>query len=292
MKNILVVAEKNATNLVALNKALALARSTGAAIELVGFVHENGIENSELLNKRQQQAVKKKLLDDKKALIKTELAKLVTKGVKIKTDVVWEKSVHDWIISRCKASDFDLVVKSGHRSETMFYTPTDWHLIRSCPTPVLITSSKSWAGKQPIVAAVDLNTEVKNKVKLNKRVIEFAKMIADCTAQPVKYVFTISLPRVIADLEIIDEVKLAKEAKAKAAEQLKTTYAAYNISLKDVIIRRGDASKVISKAAKQNKTDLVVMGTIGRKGIRGKLIGNTAESVLSKLQSDVLAVKV
>ena len=37
--------------------------------------------------------------------------------------------------------------------------------------------------------------------------------------------------------------------------------------------------------------DLVVMGTVGRSGISGMLIGNTAERVLRKLPCSVLAVK-
>jgi universal stress protein E len=33
------------------------------------------------------------------------------------------------------------------------------------------------------------------------------------------------------------------------------------------------------------------MGTVGRQGIKAKLLGNTAESVLHHLKTDVLALK-
>jgi nucleotide-binding universal stress UspA family protein len=40
-----------------------------------------------------------------------------------------------------------------------------------------------------------------------------------------------------------------------------------------------------------NGIDLVVMGTVARSGIRGLVMGNTAERVLQRLRGSVLAVK-
>jgi nucleotide-binding universal stress UspA family protein len=50
------------------------------------------------------------------------------------------------------------------------------------------------------------------------------------------------------------------------------------------------ADVIIDRAAKLN-TDLVVLGTIGRSGVQGLLLGNTAETVLHNVKCDVLAVK-
>jgi len=43
--------------------------------------------------------------------------------------------------------------------------------------------------------------------------------------------------------------------------------------------------------ARQLDADLVVMGTVGRSGIAGLFIGNTAEMVLEQVQCSVLAIK-
>ena len=37
--------------------------------------------------------------------------------------------------------------------------------------------------------------------------------------------------------------------------------------------------------------DVIVVGTVGRTGIAGLLIGNTAESIFSQVESPVLAIK-
>jgi nucleotide-binding universal stress UspA family protein len=48
---------------------------------------------------------------------------------------------------------------------------------------------------------------------------------------------------------------------------------------------------VIPDFAMEEQIDLIVMGTVGRSGISGLFIGNTAEKVLQKVDCSVLAVK-
>ncbi|HKJ72861.1 MAG TPA: universal stress protein, partial [Alphaproteobacteria bacterium] len=53
----------------------------------------------------------------------------------------------------------------------------------------------------------------------------------------------------------------------------------------------GTAGKIIPEVVEELHADLVVMGTVGRTGIPGLLIGNTAETILYALPSSVLAIK-
>ena len=46
---------------------------------------------------------------------------------------------------------------------------------------------------------------------------------------------------------------------------------------------KGDARVVIPEIARKKRVELVVMGTVGRTGISGLLIGNTAESILNQI---------
>jgi universal stress protein E len=43
--------------------------------------------------------------------------------------------------------------------------------------------------------------------------------------------------------------------------------------------------------AAENKAGLVVLGTVGRKKLVGRVLGNTAEQILRLLKADVLAIK-
>jgi len=56
-------------------------------------------------------------------------------------------------------------------------------------------------------------------------------------------------------------------------------------------VKKGPVAKVISSVAASQRAQLLVMGTVGRRGIRARLLGNTAESVLRHIKTDVHAVK-
>jgi nucleotide-binding universal stress UspA family protein len=47
----------------------------------------------------------------------------------------------------------------------------------------------------------------------------------------------------------------------------------------------------IPEYATEKDVELIVMGTLGRTGIAGLLIGNTAETILAQVECPVLAVK-
>jgi nucleotide-binding universal stress UspA family protein len=53
----------------------------------------------------------------------------------------------------------------------------------------------------------------------------------------------------------------------------------------------GIARQIIPSFARDRRADLIVMGTVGRTGVRGFFIGNTAEAILNQVACSVLAVK-
>ena len=58
-----------------------------------------------------------------------------------------------------------------------------------------------------------------------------------------------------------------------------------------VVIAQGDPNHTIAEQVKLKNADLLVMGTLGRSGIPGMLIGNTAESALLQVNCAVLTIK-
>jgi len=53
----------------------------------------------------------------------------------------------------------------------------------------------------------------------------------------------------------------------------------------------GDPEHVVPDFVRENEVDVVVMGSVGRTGVPGFLIGNTAETILRQVESSVLAIK-
>jgi len=53
----------------------------------------------------------------------------------------------------------------------------------------------------------------------------------------------------------------------------------------------GSPAYEVVRLANELHSDLIVVGTVGRRGVEGLLLGNTAESVLTHSDCDVLTVK-
>jgi len=54
---------------------------------------------------------------------------------------------------------------------------------------------------------------------------------------------------------------------------------------------KGSARKEIPALAKRLQVDCIVMGTVARTGVRGFIMGNTAETILEQIDCSVLAIK-
>ena len=54
---------------------------------------------------------------------------------------------------------------------------------------------------------------------------------------------------------------------------------------------KGDAKKAVPKLVDDIGAELVVVGTVGRTGMAGFIVGNTAEAILNRIECSVLAIK-
>ena len=54
---------------------------------------------------------------------------------------------------------------------------------------------------------------------------------------------------------------------------------------------KGGARKEVPTLAKRLQVDCIVMGTVARTGVRGFIMGNTAETILEQIDCSVLAIK-
>ena len=94
------------------------------------------------------------------------------------------------------------------------------------------------------------------------------------------------IPR--AELEILRQ---ASESRHRQA--LDNLLLSYDLSTEDdhIHLIKGKAAESITMFTQDRDIDLIVMGTLGRAGIAGLFIGNTAENVLRETQTAVLTVK-
>ncbi|MFT4769118.1 MAG: universal stress protein E [Glaciecola sp.] len=288
MGKILIVADKDKT-CVATSRGLELAAKLGYDVEVVAFTYAplNRIEGG----RAAQVALKQQLLEKRREQILKRIDTFSTDSQKVALKVVWMKTVHPWIVKRAATGKFAAVVKTSHSTGNLGYTSTDWYLLRECPVPVLMVAEKKWSRTRPVMAALDLGTRKRSKQQLNSQVLGAAKALADALGVELKLMSAIEVPSVLVDLDLVDPISYSKKHREEMLPHLKALAKEHDIPEKAFITKRGPVAKVITSQAAKARAQIVVMGTVARKGISAKLIGNTAESVLSDLHTDVLAIK-
>lgn len=236
-------------------------------------------------------AIKKRLQSERETELRAVIDKHQRPGQKVKLHVYWGKDMVDWVIRHCSRTAYSMVVKKGHRSETLAHASSDWLLLRECPAPLLILAENKWRRTSPVMAAVDLSTSVATKKRLNDKVLSHARLLADAMGEQLEIICAVEVPTLLQELDLVDPATYAREAKAEMAPALRKLAAKHGIPEDAFRIKRGPVEKVIASQAAEKRAQIVVMGTVGRKGVKARLIGNTAEKVLATLKTDVLALK-
>ena len=290
IENILVIADQQDKEQSALAHAKRMVKSTGAKLHIVAFNYEHLSTLATNLNQEQQLDIQKKILSSAQKWLENEIADVKLQN-KSTHEVVWEKDIVGWIKTHSKTKAYDLIIKSGHRSEGPFYIPTDWHLIRNNLVPTLLVAEKKWRKKQTIMVSLDLGTHIASKQALNQKLLEAGITLAKNANMPLHICYSLPISSVLKDLGIIDKKALINDAKARYLPIIESLLGDYEIPLANIHFKAGPASKVIPSLASKHAAGLVIMGSIGRKGIKAKFLGNTAESVLALLKTDILVMQ-
>ena len=292
MRELLVIADKkDSGKQSAFYHALEIAKNTGAKIEFVGFVHAPGVDSSEILSHEEKRKVHHKYIDKKQAQIDTFLNKVDVGDVKVHVDVVWEKSLEKWVIARCDQKSFDLVFKSGHRSEAFMYTPTDWQLMRQCPEPVMIVGESEWKEGGKVLAALDLGSSSPRSLELNENILRQSIKLAKATDSEVHACYSIAVPKALADLDLIDPKAYEAKLKESLDPMIRKLVEEAGLDRDKLHLLSGKPAKEICRISRKIGADVVILGNKTQTSLRGRLLGNTAETVLHKVAADVMVIK-
>lgn len=275
-----------------LNRAAQLSENSKLKIHVLDAVYSEGLDGVDELSETQRKKYQKQLIKEREQEIAEELAAVgLTKG-RVTITVLWQKDILSSVLDYCKKIDPILVLKQAHsHRRKIMHTPLDWQLIERCQQPLLITPANKRKKKPKILVALDLATKVKTKAALNTRLMESANSYVAALGGEIHIVCCANLSPVIADLEIIDRRAFKRKVQERVAAQLEAIKEQYNISDDRVIFKVGQPDKVIASTARKLKADLIVLGSAGRRGLKGRLLGNTAEQLISSLNTDLLLLR-
>lgn len=228
---------------------------------------------------------------DHSALLNVLTNSLITEGYSVTSRQTWHDSLPTTITKEQQIEGCGLVIKQ-HVDDSILkkilLTPEDWKLLRDCPTPVLLVrTTKPWSNGV-VLAAVDVGNGDEDHMALHKTIIDQGFRIASLTQGELHVVSAHPAPT-LAVMDAAYPIDTEYEASFRAAS--KEFQRRFEISDERMHIKEGPADIIIQQVARKLDAVVTVIGTVARTGLSAALIGNTAEIVIDKLESDVLVLK-
>lgn len=274
----------------AVNSAISLAVQHSARLSLLHIIDERVMQYNEVLplspgemEEMLRQETKRKLSDLLEAQDLEDLA--------YEVHVIFGKP-HVEIDKYCAENDGELVVL-GQRSEKLLKQlllgSTAERLLRHTRVPTLLVAPDGNLKWENILAPVDFSETSKSSLE---HAIQLAK---DSNAElHVLHVSEDTPFASLAGLLPLNETDNIRDTyEANIQEEFDKFLSSVDFRGVKYVreFRRGAASTEIKLVAESTKADIIVMGSVGRTGVRGILIGNTAERVARTLQCSLLTIK-
>jgi len=195
----------------------------------------------------------------------------VDEDVAVEPIVEWNPDWRQAISEVAEHGEFDLVVKQASGRPGSL-TNSDRQLIRSLPdSALLLVKHDPKEDLKKVLVAVDFNATDSSHTVLNEAIMELGKRVRGEGGN-------IELHSISAYPQSDKFVHPTDVAKV------------LGITRSQAHVRQGSAAEVIPLLANRIGADLVIVGSVGRRGLSGIAVGNTAEKILTDIDADVLVI--
>jgi nucleotide-binding universal stress UspA family protein len=297
-----VVADEASATDALFERARWLAEANGADLTLVDVIDTAPGELSRLLASLpggRARTVEDRVLAYHRDRLASLAEPLIRDGLRVQTEVLQGVGFVE-VIRHVLKRDNDLVIKCAERAPEMkSLRGPDLHLLRKCPCPVWLLNSAMEPNSRRIMAAVDPDPGDEVRDGLNHTVMELATSLARQDSANIDVVNAWYLQEEstlrhamikMPEHEISAILADTERRSAARLDSLMKDFTAFN-DITRVVHVKGVPADVLTEHAENERIDTVVMGTLGRTGISGLFIGNTAETVLNRVGCSVLTVK-
>ncbi|MCF1427643.1 MAG: universal stress protein UspE [Shewanella sp.] len=295
-QKLLVVVDPTTEDQAGLARAVELALHSHASITVFLSIFDLSYEMTSILSSQEREAMRQGVIDQRTAWLEDIIAPYKSRGLSIDIKVVWHNRPFESIIHFAIEGDYHLIVKSTHshgKLKAVIFTPTDWHLLRKAPMPVLMVKQHDWSKNGKILCAVNVASEDADHDSLNEKIIKHGLDLAKKFNAQLHLVNGYPGTPVNLAIELPDFDANNFTASVKMQHEQRVHYLAetFGIDPAHCHVKEGLPEDVIPELAAELDAELVILGTIGRTALSAALIGNTAEHVIDSLNCDLLAIK-
>lgn len=297
IRHIMVIVDPSgARRQAAVDKAALLARHLNASVQLLICDIESALNDEVVtLHAHRTPTSNTQLLD----LLHALAAPMEGQGIKVTVRVIYGKALHESLLNYIRGSNADLVVKDTHHhsfANRTFLGNTDWHLMRGCPVPLLLTKKKAWGRPPVIMAAVDPIHGNERITALDRHILQWAASLAGRltgelhaihTFVPTAFASTVISGRQCMTPEYSQALQVENSYRSRQIEEL---VSAYGVMQEHVHVEMGTSVNCLSQTVTQYRTDVLVMGTSSHGRWHRMVVGSTTTTLLESMPCDILVV--
>jgi len=229
------------------------------------------------------------------------------------TEKVLTGTVFLEIIREVLRNDNDLIIKAPENPAWLerLFGSDDMHLLRKCPCPVWLVKDAASPTYKGILAAVDVDVyhpaserDHQRQLNIDVLTLAFSLALSDFAELHVAHAWEAVAENAMlgsfmsrSNAEVMEYVEKVRQQHELGLDDLMG--GVVGLEGKDAVqflkptrhLVKGNPRQEIPRLVHKLQVDLVIMGTLGRSGVPGFFIGNTAEAILEQLDCSVLAIK-
>lgn len=219
------------------------------------------------------------------------------RGAKITVAVEWDFPAYEAVVRRANRVKADLIVAERHAGRHLvpwLLHHNDWELLRLSAAPILLVKNPGSYRRPIVLAAVD-PAHFEKPARLDDVILGIAAAITHALRGTLHAVHAHA--SVLSGTKATDAFSPEKAARinaqfrSTAKAQLDRLLQSTKIARSRRHLNGSPPVEAIQTVARDIHSDIVVMGALSRSGLKRVFIGNTAESLLDLLTSDMLIVK-
>jgi universal stress protein E len=246
----------------AFERALDSAEITGATLHLYMCVNETYGEGD-----------KDSVISKYHSALEDLAARARAQDIETECEIDWHDDWRDQAVVASQRCGANLLIKHSvdHSDvDRVKRITADWVLLRKSNCPVLMIKDHTrWEDRRVLAAVVEKPADTAHE-KLNQQVIGFTNDFAHSYQSDAHFV-------------VGYQDRNYEPNAAEIAERC-------SVDKDKVHVVHGQTDEVIANTARKIDADLIVIGTVGRSGIKATVVGNTSERLLDHTHCDVLVL--
>jgi len=279
INSILVVVDLSPTAADAVAKAVALARRFGARIELYLCDAERAFMLSQAYVPAGVQEARRSCMVQSRRYLESLKETAAAPDVTITVDAACESPLYESVVRKVLREHPDLVIKNvthANGQRTAQFDATDWQLMRTCPTALMLTRGRAWKDTPSFAAAIDVSAT--ENAGLAQGILNAAQTLLQSAG---------------GELEVIyaEPLDLQDAERENGARTLQVVTAQVPDLRPHVHILSGKPEVSLPRFAEHRHYDAILMGALTHKPGFTSQVGSLTSKLMDALDCDFILLK-